>query len=61
MQIDQTRYNIDVVDKEINLLKQSWLQKQNRNALLLDQHNKQLIELNKMHKCKYVYCTLYSI
>lgn len=53
IQIDQIRYKIVEVGKKIDLIKESWVQKQNRNVLLLDQRNKQVNDINKMHKCKY--------
>lgn len=54
MQIDQIRYKIDEVEKEIDLIKESWVQTQNKNVLLLNQRNKQFNEINKMRKCKYI-------
>jgi len=53
MQIDKIKCEIDEVGKEVDLLKQSWIQKQNNNVQLLDERNKKNIELNKMQKCKY--------
>lgn len=55
MQIDQVKFKIDQVQKETDLLKQSWVQNQNKNIQLLDQRNKQFNELNKVHKCKKIY------
>lgn len=53
MQIDHTKCKIEEVEKEIDLIKQSWIQKQKKNVQLLDQRNKQFNDLSKMHKCKY--------
>lgn len=54
MQIDQIRFKIDEVEKEIDLIKKSWVQTQNKNVLLLNQRNKQFNEITKMRKCKYI-------
>ncbi|VVC28629.1 Hypothetical protein CINCED_3A025872 [Cinara cedri] len=51
IQIDQVRYKINEVEKKIDSIKQSWVQKQNKNVQLLDQRNKQFNEFNKV--CKY--------
>lgn len=55
MQIDRVKCQIDEVGKEVDFLKQSWIQKQNKNVQLLDQRNKQVNELNKVQNCKYLY------
>jgi len=54
MQIDQVKNKIDEVVKETNLIKQSWIQKQNKNIQLLAQLNNQFNELVKVRKCKYI-------
>lgn len=53
MQINDVKHKIDEVRQEIEFLKQSWVQKQNKNVQLLDQRNKQLNELIKVRKCKF--------
>lgn len=55
MQIDQVRNKIDEVVKETNIIKQSWIEKQNKNVQLLAQLNYQFNELAKVRKCKYIY------
>jgi len=55
MQIDQVRNKIDEVVKETNIIKQSWIEKQNKNVQLLAQLNYQFNELVKVRKCKYIY------
>jgi hypothetical protein len=52
MQIDKVKLKIDQIQKETDLLKQCWVENQNKNIQLLDQRNKQLNELNKVRKCK---------
>lgn len=52
-QINDVKHKIDEVRQEIEFLKQSWVQKQNKNVQLLDQRNKQLNELIKVRKCKF--------
>jgi len=54
MQIDQVKNKIDEVVKETNSMKQSWVQKQNKNIQLLAQLNNQFNELVKVRKCKYI-------
>lgn len=60
MQIYQVQLKIDEIEKEINFIKQSWVQNQNKNIKLLDQYNKQLNELNVNRKCKFL-CFNYII
>lgn len=55
MEIDQVRNKIDEVVKETNFIKQSWIQKQNKNVQLLAQLNNQFNELVKVRKCRYIY------
>ncbi|XP_022161075.1 kinetochore protein SLK19-like [Myzus persicae] len=50
MEIDQVRNKIDEVVKETNFIKQSWIQKQNKNVQLLAQLNNQFNELVKVRK-----------
>ncbi|VVC24084.1 Hypothetical protein CINCED_3A023271 [Cinara cedri] len=52
MQIKQVRHTINDVEKEIDFIKESWIQKQNQNVKLLDQRNKQFNEINDV--CKYI-------
>lgn len=56
MQIDKVKLKIDQVQKETDILKQSWVQNQNKNIQLLDQRNKLFNELNKVRKCKLMCC-----
>lgn len=60
MKIYEVQLKIDEVEKEINFIKQSWVQNQNQNIKLLDQYNKQFNELNKIRKCKLL-CFKYII
>lgn len=55
MQIDYVRRKIDEIGNEIDSIKQSWVQKQNKNVQLLHQRTKQINELSKMRTCKYSY------
>eukprot|EP00102_Acyrthosiphon_pisum_P020925 XP_016658135.1 PREDICTED: coiled-coil domain-containing protein 40 [Acyrthosiphon pisum] len=50
IQIDQVKNKIDEVVKETNFMKQSWIQKQNKNIQLLAQLNNQFNELVKVRK-----------
>jgi len=59
MQINKVRCKIDEIGREVDWLKQSWFQKQNKNVELLDQRNKQFNELHKLQKCKYLYIINY--
>lgn len=61
MQINKVRYKIDKVGQEIEFIKQSWIQKQNKNMQLLNQYNKQFNDLNKVRKCKYILYIQFSI
>lgn len=61
MQIDQVKNKIDEVVKETNFMKQSWIQKQNKNIQLLAQLNNQFNELVKVRKCKYTYLKNYKL
>lgn len=54
MQIDQVKNKINEVGKQINFMKQSWIQKQNKNIQLLAQLNNQFNELVKVRKCKFI-------
>lgn len=60
VQIYQVQLKIDEVEKEINFIKQSWVQNQNKNIKLLDQYNKQLNDLNVNRKCKFL-CFKYMV
>lgn len=55
MQIDQIRHKINDVEKETDSIKQSWIQKQNKNVQLIDQRNKQFNEINNVCKCTLFY------
>lgn len=54
IQIDQVKQTIDEVRKEVYIIKQTWIQKQQTNVQLINQRNQQFDELNKVHKCKYL-------
>jgi len=54
MQIDHVRSKINDVENETNIIKQYCIQNQNKNVQLLDEKNKQIIELNMMRECKYL-------
>ncbi|XP_025205735.1 LOW QUALITY PROTEIN: early endosome antigen 1-like [Melanaphis sacchari] len=50
MQIDHVRSQINDVVKKTNVIKQYCIQNQNQNVKLLDEKNKQIVELNKMRE-----------
>ncbi|KAL4090962.1 hypothetical protein QTP88_025714 [Uroleucon formosanum] len=50
MQIDDVKSKINDVEKETNVIKQYCIQNQNKNVQLLDEKNKQIIELNMMRE-----------
>ncbi|XP_060873754.1 interaptin-like [Metopolophium dirhodum] len=50
MQIDHVRSKINDVENETNIIKQYCIQNQNKNVQLLDEKNKQIIELNMMRE-----------
>lgn len=52
MKIDQVKYKIDEIGKQIELIKQSWIKKQNSNVKLLEQRNRQMSELKELRICK---------
>lgn len=52
MQIDHVRSKINDVENKTNVIKQYCIQNQNKNVQLLDEKNKQIIELNMMRDCK---------
>jgi len=54
MQFDHVRSKINDVENETNVIKQYCIQNQNKNVQLLDEKNKQIIELNVMRECKYL-------
>lgn len=54
MQIEHVRSKINDVENETNVIKQYCIQNQNKNVQLLDEKNKQNIELNVMRECKYL-------
>lgn len=53
MQIDHLRSKINEIGNEIDSIKQSWVQKQNKNVQLLHQRTKQINELSKIRTCEY--------
>lgn len=54
MQFDHVRSKINDVENETNVIKQYCIQNQNKNVQLLDEKNKQIIELNVIRECKYL-------
>jgi len=54
MKIDHARNKIEDVQNETNVIKQHCIQNQNKNVQLLDERNKQIVELNTMRECKYL-------
>lgn len=52
MQIDHVRSKINEVKNKTDGIKQNCIQNQNKNAQLLDNRNKQIVELNKIRECK---------
>lgn len=50
--IDRARFNVAEVEKEIDSLKNTWIEKQIKNVLLVDQRSRQHGELEKMQTCK---------
>lgn len=57
MQIDHVRSKINDVENETNVIKHYCIKNQNTNVQLLDEKNKQIIELNMMRDCKYLIIT----
>jgi len=54
MQIDHVKSKINDVENETNVIKRYCIQNQSKNVKLLDEKNKQTIEINMMRKCKYL-------
>lgn len=54
MQIDHVKSKINDVENETNVIKRYCIQNQSKNVKLLDENNKQTIEINMMRECKYL-------
>lgn len=51
MKIDQMKNKIEEINKEADIMRNFWVQKQNKNIQLINQRNEKSNELNKVRKC----------